>query len=195
MTNPIRQVRLSMRQQRRDISKKERCVAAHHLSLNIFHHTLFLSAKNIACYLENDGEISLNPVIQRIWQMRKQCYLPVLHPYKRSLWFLPYNDKTRLRQNRFGILEPSELHLARPAWALDLVLTPLVAFDDQGNRLGMGGGFYDSSFAYLKSRRFQKKPKLLGTAFECQHLTKLPQVNQWDVPLHGVVTEVASYQF
>lgn len=195
MLTPTQQLRFSMRQQRRAISAKQRHYAAQHLALNLFRHPLFRRAKHLACYLENDGEISLEPVIQRIWQSRKQCYLPVLHPLKRGLCFLPYSPETALRPNRFGILEPYDLRLARPVWALDLVLTPLVAFDEQGHRLGMGGGFYDASFAYLPQRRYLQRPKLLGVAFEIQHLAALPQVKQWDIPLSGAVTEAASYQF
>ncbi len=195
MSDPSQQLRLFMRQQRRNISTQQRCRAAAQLAFNIAHHPLLKTAKHVACYLENDGEISLEPLIQRLWQTRKHCYLPVLHPFKRGLLFLPYTPNTRLRNNRFGIAEPCEPHLARRAWALDVVLTPLLAFDQQGHRLGMGGGFYDASFAYLKQRRFCQRPTLLGVAFECQRTLELPHINPWDIPLQGAVTETACYQF
>ena len=71
---------------------------------------------------------------------------------------------------------------------------PLVAFDLEGNRLGMGGGFYDRTLAYLAQRHHWRKPHLLGTAFELQRFGKLPN-QPWDVPLDGVVTEAAYRSF
>ena len=71
---------------------------------------------------------------------------------------------------------------------LDLVLVPLVAFDDRGNRLGMGGGYYDQTFAFLSQRQHYRRPTLLGVAYEFQRLVALP-VQAWDIPLDGVATE------
>ncbi len=192
--NPSPSLRLHMRQQRRAIPSQQRQHAALSLLSELFHHPLFKRAKHIACYLDNDGEISLNLVIQYLWKTRKHCYLPALHPQKTGLYFLPYTADTCLRNNRFGIAEPCALSTARPPWALDLVLMPLVAFDQLGHRLGMGGGFYDASFAYLKQRQ-HPRPHLLGVAFECQHLPQLPHINSWDIPLQGAVTECGSYTF
>jgi 5-formyltetrahydrofolate cyclo-ligase len=76
----------------------------------------------------------------------------------------------------------------RNVWALDLVLLPLVGFDDAGGRLGMGGGFYDRSLAYLARRQSWRKPTLLGLAHECQKVERLAQAS-WDVPLAGTVTD------
>lgn len=77
-------------------------------------------------------------------------------------------------------------------WALDLVLLPLVGFDDAGGRLGMGGGFYDRSLAYLARRQNWRKPTLLGLAHECQKVDRLAQAS-WDVPLAGTVTDKQWY--
>lgn len=91
--------------------------------------------------------------------------------------------------NRFGILEPDRnWYQMAKLWSIDLLLMPLVAFDSTGTRMGMGGGFYDRSFAYLKQRGHWHKPHLLGTAFELQRVEGLPR-QQWDIPLHSVVTE------
>lgn len=145
------------------------------------------SAVHIAAYLPNDGEQSLVPFIERLWRMNKHCYLPVL--FGKRLWFYPYDRHTRLRLNRFAIPEPrlaqrKRRHLS----ALDVVLTPLVAFDGRGNRLGMGGGFYDRTFAYLAHRRHWRRPLILGVAHDFQEVEALP-AQPWDVPLAGVVTE------
>ncbi len=151
---------------------------------------LFLHSQHIAIYLPNDGEMDLTPLLQRALSMGKKCYLPVLSPlFHNRLWFAPYHPGSHLSLNRFGIPEPDCNHAhMRPVWSLDLVLMPLVAFDLQGNRLGMGGGFYDRTLAYLNKRSHWRKPRLLGTAYSFQQVSQLP-CESWDVPLHGVVTE------
>lgn len=109
------------------------------------------------------------------------------------LWFSEYRSGDRLIHNRYGIIEP-DIRRRKPvaAWGLDLVLVPLVAFDKTGNRIGMGGGFYDRTFAYLISGNTWYKPKLIGVAHELQQLNSI-QPNPWDVPLDGIVTERCLY--
>lgn len=136
--------------------------------------------------------MDLTPLIARALSMGKQCYLPVLSPlYHNRLWFAPYKSGMPLLLNRFGIPEPdANWSMMRPAWTLDLMLTPLVAFDADGNRLGMGGGYYDRTLAYLERRRHWRRPRLLGTAYSFQQVETLPHA-EWDVPLHGIATEKA----
>jgi len=97
-----------------------------------------------------------------------------------------------LEPNFYGIPEPRPIELIDPR-TLDLVLTPLVAFDGSGHRIGMGGGYYDRSFAFLRRRRYWRKPHLLGLAYELQ---KLPAIipNDWDIPLDAVATEARIYR-
>ena len=68
---------------------------------------------------------------------------------------------------------------------------PLVAFDKQGNRLGMGGGFYDRTLARLHEQNWQK-PQLIGLAHECQKVDALP-IESWDVPLKTIITPDKTY--
>jgi 5-formyltetrahydrofolate cyclo-ligase len=70
---------------------------------------------------------------------------------------------------------------------------PLVGFDADGNRLGMGAGFYDRHFAFLRHRRAWHRPLLIGLAFERQRVARLPAAAH-DVPLWGVVTERGFYR-
>ncbi len=155
---------------------------------------MFRRSRHIALYISNDGEVDLQALAERACQMGKCCYLPVLSPlFHNRLWFAPYRPDTRMVPNRFGIPEPKVAYSAiRRAWTLDLVLAPLVAFDAGGNRLGMGGGFYDRTFAYLNRRQRWRKPHILGTAFEFQRVGMLP-CESWDVPMNGIVTETRFY--
>src|SRR5690606_17683083 len=99
---------------------------------------------------------------------------------------------TKFVKNKFGILEPDFKRTKYlPKKNLSLVFMPLVAFDKAGNRMGMGGGFYDRSFAY-KAKLKQSKPKLIGLAHAFQELEYLP-TEEWDIPLEGVLTDQKFY--
>lgn len=111
---------------------------------------------------------------------------------KQKLWFAKFSPTDKLAYNRFGIPEPVRRRLIKPC-ALDLVLTPLVAFDCNGHRVGMGGGYYDRSFAFLRRRHHWRKPRLLGLAYELQKLARIIP-NDWDVPLDAVATEARIYR-
>lgn len=101
------------------------------------------NAQHIALYLSFDGEISTEKLIKTLWAQGKQVYLPVLHPFNPNhLLFLRYLPDTPMLKNKFGIWEPKlNVQSVLPLEELDILFTPLVAFDKQGNRLGMGGGF------------------------------------------------------
>jgi 5-formyltetrahydrofolate cyclo-ligase len=187
-------IRRQVRERRRALSSHERSHLSAQLAANITRSSLFRNSRTLALYLPNDGEVDLSAVAQTAWSMGKQCFLPVLSPlYHNRLWFAPYTPESTLELNRFGIPEPAlNWPAMRYVWSLDLLLMPLVAFDLQGNRLGMGGGFYDRTLAYLARRNQWRKPHLVGTAFELQRFDALPN-EPWDVPLEGVITEASFY--
>lgn len=156
----------------------------------------FRAGKRIAAYLTNDGEIDPQPILARATRLGKRCYLPVLSPaFHDRLWFAPLQPDTRLARNRFGIPEP----IAHPcdlldARDLDVIFLPLVAFDARGHRLGMGGGFYDRSLAFLRLRTNWRKPRLIGLAYDFQRVDALA-AQPWDVPLHAAATDRTIYSF
>jgi len=157
-------------------------------------HPLFKRSRHLAAYFAVKGEIDPWPIVETAHAMGKTLYMPVLVPGGGNrLWFSAWRPGDRLIRNRFGIPEPERATRNRiPLQALDLVLTPLVAFDRNGNRIGMGGGFYDRSFAYLKNRTIWRRPRLMGLAYEFQRETKLESA-PWDVPLHAIATEQHLY--
>lgn len=150
----------------------------------------FLRAQHVALYMAADGELDPFPIAAQLWKMGKHTYLPVLHPTQEGqLWFVEYTEATVLKPNRFGIPEPDHRQERKlPAKLLDAVLLPLVGFDRNGGRLGMGGGFYDRTFAFHKGKK--TKPYLIGLAHACQEVEGL-EVADWDVPLFSVVTDQA----
>ena len=147
--------------------------------------------QHIAVYWAVNGEIGLGPVIDDAGQKNKKIYLPVLG--QGSLRFAPYDKNRAMRVNSFNIPEPdlpNEAMLSPDA--LDLVLVPLTVFDSDCNRLGMGGGYYDSSFAFRQTAQ-ATAPTLIGVAHEFQRVDKL-QPESWDVRLDVVVTEQHIYR-
>nr|VFK30612.1 MAG: 5-formyltetrahydrofolate cyclo-ligase [Candidatus Kentron sp. MB]VFK75321.1 MAG: 5-formyltetrahydrofolate cyclo-ligase [Candidatus Kentron sp. MB] len=182
-----RDIRSQIRAKRQGLSRASRIRCAKRLTANLVTSPLFQRSQRIACFFPRDGEIDLSLLFPRLFSLGKRAYLPVLHGKK--LWFLPFDGKTPLVCNKYGIPEPgASPHLRCAPWALDLVLTPLVAFDDMGNRLGMGGGYYDRTFAYLPQRRVFIRPKLVGVAYAFQQMT-LPAQNHWDIPMDAIVTD------
>lgn len=184
------QLRNHMRQQRRALPAHVREQYSRQLATRFAKTRLFRNSRHIACYMAADGEADLAPLMQRAWQMGKTVYLPVLNgPHKQSLFFAPYQEGDVMDLNRYRIPEPAvparERVMARE---LDLVLTPLVAFDGLGNRMGMGAGYYDRTFAYLQHRQYWLRPRLMGVAYSFQQVDRLP-AQPWDVPLFGIITE------
>lgn len=176
-----------MRQQRLALSLESRAKSAERLAERLLHHPEMIHAQRIAAYLSVGGEVDLQPTIHGLWQRGQAVYLPVLHPFRTGyLVFARYQTDTRLCRNRLAILEPecAPTDWLAP-WELDVVLTPLVAFDSAGHRLGMGGGFYDRSFAFVQEAT---TPRLMGCAYAWQQVPVLA-TRSWDVPLQAVVTD------
>jgi 5-formyltetrahydrofolate cyclo-ligase len=191
-THPRQQLRSELRARRNSLSPSEQTQAAQSLLRKLMSLPLFLRSQHLALYWATDGEIDLTPTMIQLWKMGKSCYLPVIHPTQaRKLWFVKYSPDTILKPNRFNIPEPDHRSTPKiPAKLLDLVLMPLVGFDSKGARLGMGGGFYDSTFAF-KHQKGQNKPWLIGVAHACQEVNEL-DTEAWDIPLNGVVTDKAA---
>ena len=142
------------------------------------------NAQHIALYVSFDGEISTDKLIKTLWAQDKHVYLPVLHPFNPNhLLFLRYLPDTPMLKNKFGIWEPKfNVQNVLPLDELDILFTPLVAFDKQGNRLGMGGGFYDRTLQNWQNSSFIP----VGLAHQCQQVEQLP-TEAWDVPLHQIL--------
>ena len=190
-------LRKQIRTRRQQLSRAEQQTAAQQLAQNLCHLPVFQRSQRIAFYLANDGEIHLDEVMEAAWKRGKQCYLPVLRGNSdKRLWFARYKPGDKLICNRFMIPEPDVpgnrlIH----AWSLDLLLLPLVVFDKQGNRLGMGGGYYDRTLAYLANRQIWKKPRLFGVAHEFQKSASPLSSRDWDIPLDAAVTDQHYYPF
>ncbi|HEY9097745.1 MAG TPA: 5-formyltetrahydrofolate cyclo-ligase [Thiobacillus sp.] len=170
-----------------------RRLAARALLRLALRHGLLLRARRIGFYLPHGSEFDIRPLLEQAQQMRLHCYLPIVPKRGRVMRFGRLCRDTRQTRNKYGIAEPVDPHSLR-ARQLDLLFMPLVGFDQAGYRLGMGGGYYDATLAYRHRRPSWRKPRLIGIAYECQGVDKLPH-DPWDMPLDAVLTERALHRF
>lgn len=214
------EIRKLIRAQRNSLSVEYRDKAAKKCLETIISNNLLINLSHIAVYLPNDCELDLTYLIKYCWENNINCYLPVVEdtiklPHdscqSKVLSFVKYNSDSKLKINKYNILEPELLSehkklnitnqhnigldnsFINPT-DIDLVFVPLVAFTKSGQRLGMGGGYYDQTFAFLanssnnNNKSGIKKPKLIGAAYELQCVDALP-IESWDINLDGIVTE------
>ena len=184
-------LRRRIRERRRALSGARRQAAQRRAERRLRRLSPLWRARSVAIYLAVDGEADPATIAAGALMRRQRVYAPVLHG--ETLRFARFTDDTPLRRNRFGILEPATADCIDPR-QLDVVLTPLVAFDDSGTRIGMGGGYYDRCFSFLKQRIRWIRPKLIGLAYEFQRLRTVSR-SAWDVPLWAAVTEQGTYRF
>ncbi len=146
----------------------------------------------VALFLSQDGELKTQSAIDYLWHCTEhRVFLPALETKPDlHMAFVEYQETTLMINNQFGIPEPQaplDKHLT--GQQMDIVLMPLVGFDLQGNRMGMGGGYYDRSFAFKRLPQDSANPPLLiGWAHSCQQTSQLAN-EPWDVPLDGIITE------
>lgn len=198
---------------RRKLTFQQQAIAEQRITKKMTALPAFTRAKNIALYLPDDGEISTLGIIETAWKMRKRVFLPVidLHNDMRFVLFAPY---CKLSYGKWGMQQPKgKLKFVKPL-IFDLIITPLVAFDLNGNRLGRGGGYYDRFLSQFLStgkhlhKPFNhprkdiidahqyncRKPFTLGLAHDCQLASLIP-TETWDVSLSSVSTDSKLYFF
>lgn len=175
-------LRKMMRNKRLSLSEQQQFLASQKIIQPALNLVALHQAEHIAFYLPFNGEISPLALLEQLKHQGKECYLPVLHPFSaHQLLFIEYQSEKDLEQNRFGIWQPKlDVRKVLPLSKLEMIFVPLVACDKQGNRLGMGGGFYD--------RTLSQHPYLIsvGLAHQCQQVEKLP-IESWDMPLNYIL--------
>lgn len=179
------QIRQQIRLRRRALTPEQQTQFALLAADRMMAYPPVLLAHTVAVFLSFDGELDTRPLIDQLWRAGKRVYLPVLHPFSPgNLLFLHYHPSSDLLVNRLKIREPKlDVRDVLPLSQLDVLVTPLVAFDADGQRLGMGGGFYDRTLQNWRQHRLQP----VGYAHDCQQVDALP-TEQWDIPLPAVIT-------
>ncbi len=179
-------LRRALRAQRLALGAPERIQAALDMVENLAGLPDFAHIQNIAGYWAVGGELPLLGLFGRGFSAR--YHLPCLHD-DGILRFAAWKPGDAVRSNAFGIPEPDVTHESlRGPETLDVVLLPMLGFTRAGHRLGQGGGWYDRSFAFLKSRARPAQPLLVGVGYALQEIAAF-HTDSWDVRLDYVVTE------
>ncbi len=183
-----------MRGRRNALGAARQARAAADLAERLQTLPVFRRSYRIALYLAEDGEIDPARALEWCLADGKRCYAPVIPGVaEKTLRFAEITAHSAFARNRFGIAEPAVPAAALiDARELDLALLPLVGFDRRGNRIGMGGGFYDATFAYKKASP-GSRPRLVGIAHEVQRVARI-EADNWDIPIDEVVTDRRVYR-
>ena len=183
-------IRQQIRLLRQTLSAEALIVAERHLAEQYKQQFVNNKYHHLAIYLPQDNELGTRHLIYYLFQSGCSVYLPKLYrDGSNQLQFAHYHQQSKMADNRFGIAEPITDDVIATE-ELDVIFLPLTAFDLQGNRLGMGGGFYDRTLAPLSN----KKPLLVGLAYDFQQVEKCP-VEAFDQPLDRVLTPTRVIEF
>ncbi|WP_373018909.1 5-formyltetrahydrofolate cyclo-ligase [Thiomicrorhabdus sp.] len=189
-------LRKTLRQKRQALTPQQQNQHALAARDHLLKSSLLKNSRKIALFLSQDGELGTDALIQSLWQHEEfEVYLPALETLPDwHMGFSRYHSDTLLIPNQFKIPEPDiPLGQHLPGTEMDLVIMPLVGFDVEGNRMGMGGGYYDRTFEFKLSNK-ALRPKLVGWAHSCQQVEQL-NAEPWDVPLDAIVTEKGIIEF
>lgn len=188
-------LRKELRARRRGLSAADHALRSNLAASSITRLPAFKPGARVAAYLPFDREINTAALLVAARRRRVRIYVPVIESRRYArLRFCPLSGHTR--RGVFGISVPhgaARRHAVAPRW-LDLIVVPLVGIDDQGRRLGMGGGFYDRALAFRRQRQHWRGPRLVGLAFECQR-TDAVYAQAHDIRLDALATECGIRHF
>lgn len=176
------QIRKQILEIRSQLSGQQQENASQHIIQPALQWIEYYQAERLAFYLPFNHEISPLALMEKLKNLGKSIYLPVIHPFTRgNLLFFKYDEDTVMQTHRFGMLQPKlDVRKLIPLTELDIIFTPLVACDKNNGRLGYGGGFYDRTLIQAK------KAKSVGLAHRCQYVDSLP-LEAWDIPLDHII--------
>jgi len=179
-------LRVKAHEKRAALLASVRAEAAEAASAHFFEGIALAQGEVVAAYWRIRDEMDCQPILVRLMDSGQPVCLPVVigdgEPLELRLW----QEGAPLYPAGFGTLAPEEL---APRVEPDVIIMPLLGFDDRGTRLGYGGGYYDRTLAKLA-----KKPRLVGLAFSAQKLDHIPRDGH-DIPLDAVVTEAGVIHF
>ena len=180
-----KELRRELRRRRAAMPPRLRAAASGRIALRVARTGWLRPGRSIGLYASIGDEADTGPLRQLATRRGCEVFLPRITSYSaRHMVF--WRDRGRYRPNRLHIPEPVTGPMRAPR-RLDIVFVPLTGFNEQGYRLGVGGGFYDRLFAHRRHEAW-RRPLLVGVGFDCQRTADfVPEAH--DVPLDLVVTE------
>ncbi|MCD8027525.1 MAG: 5-formyltetrahydrofolate cyclo-ligase [Erysipelotrichaceae bacterium] len=147
---------------------------------SVLNHPLICRSSMIACYVSLKDEVDTHQLIKALLKEHRVC-VPKVHDDTMDFYEISsFNDLT---EGHFHVLEPTT-DLLVDIKNIDMMIVPMLAYDDQFNRVGYGKGYYDRYFA----RGYQGYK--LGLAYSFQHIDHI-DYDQYDIPLDEIITEKA----
>ncbi len=179
-------LRVQAHARRAALSQTMRADAANAACSHFFESIALAPSDVVAAYWRIRDELDCQPILVRLMDSFQPVVLPVVMGPELPLELRVWEQGASLYPAGYGTLAPADL---APQAEPDVVLMPLLGFDNLGTRLGYGGGYYDRTLAQMK-----KRPRLIGLAFAAQELRDIPR-EPHDVPLDAIVTEEGVRQF
>ena len=187
----MKNLRARIKQKREQLSSENVDQLGDAIFRNLLDSNILEDKSRIAIYYSVNNEVATMQIIKHLWTKDKELFLPIIK--SNQLVFGSYKSGDNLSNNKFDIPEPTtQREELITADVLDLVIVPLVAFDSDCNRLGMGGGYYDRALAFKKTSSKTSSPLLIGLAYELQKVNIL-EMNSWDIPMDGIISESKTY--
>jgi len=187
----MKNLRTRIKQKREQLSSENVDQLGDAIFRNLLDSNILEDKSRIAIYCSVNNEVATMQIIKHLWTKDKELFLPIIK--SNQLVFGSYKSGDNLSNNKFDIPEPTtQREELITADVLDLVIVPLVAFDSDCNRLGMGGGYYDRALAFKKTSSKTSSPLLIGLAYELQKVNIL-EINSWDIPMDGIISESKTY--
>jgi 5-formyltetrahydrofolate cyclo-ligase len=189
-TPEVRAARRRLRALRLSLDARWKRSAEQRICMELLRLSALRRGARVGVYLAMPGEVDLRACFARAWRRGIRLHVPRIASRRRGrMHFVAWTPRTARCMNTYGIEEPAGTDGLRPVVDLDVVVLPTLGFDRDGNRLGMGAGFYDRALQRRRddARRW-RRPRLVGVAFACQELPAIP-ASPWDVRLDVIVTE------
>ena len=185
-------LRARIKEKRKQLSDESLNLLGNHILKNIQGLISFEDHERISTYFSVNNEVDTSMLNNYLWGINKHLFLPRVKQGR--LLFSSYSKDQELSLNNYGIPEPKHINeKSIEVEQFDLMFIPLVAFDSNCNRIGMGGGYYDKTLAFKKKSEVNKKPLLIGLAYEFQKIDTIEK-NTWDIPMDAIITEDKTYK-
>ena len=188
MDDNIRQhkafIRETMRALRDALDPEERAAKSLLIKSNLFSLPEIMSASSLMFYVSFRSEVRTEPMIRHALSLGKQVIVPITDLKNKRLQLSQIKDFDEdLAPGTWGILETKPGKIRPVAYSdIDVVVTPGLAFSEQGWRIGYGGGFYDRLLS-------ESRKKAYALSFEMQMLPEIPFIAGQDVPVNYIITE------
>ncbi|WP_405728348.1 5-formyltetrahydrofolate cyclo-ligase [Anaerotignum sp.] len=166
---------------RKEIPTEERAEKSRRITEHILQSEAYQRAETVFSFVSMDAEVETDEILRQAWKDRKTVAVPKTKP-DREMIFLKIGSFADLKEGRFGVREPLGEEERVPKKG-DLFLVPGALFDRNKNRIGYGGGYYDTYFE--KHQGYRK----IGLAFSEQISETAIPTEETDIPLDDIVTE------